>query len=139
MSPTVVATGQLTGATVLMVPIVLGSTTRQASSHPVVLSVVARAIAFILYFNLITSAGATNASLVTLLVPVSAIMLSSAFSWRAVKGVRACRNDIDHGEPDHHRRPAVSPLPVAEILILGRCKSPRFNRQKTREFCGRPG
>ena len=36
-------------------------------------------LAEILYFNIIASAGATNASLVTLLVPASAIMLGTAF------------------------------------------------------------
>jgi drug/metabolite transporter (DMT)-like permease len=44
-----------------------------------VLAVVTTAFAFILYFNLIASAGATNASLVTLLVPLSAIMLGAVF------------------------------------------------------------
>lgn len=87
MSPTVVATGQLTGATILMVPIVFAFYSPASiitSSGSIWLSVLALAVfttafAFILYFNLIASAGATNASLVTLLVPVSAIMLSSAF------------------------------------------------------------
>ncbi|UZX45665.1 DMT family transporter (plasmid) [Agrobacterium sp. 13-2099-1-2] len=87
ISPTVVAAGQLTGATVLMVPVVLALYSPASivtSSGPIWLAVLALAIfttafAFILYFNLIASAGATNASLVTLLVPASAIMLSSAF------------------------------------------------------------
>lgn len=87
ISPTVVATGQLTGATVLMVPIVFASYSPAGiitSSGPIWMAVLALAVfttafAFILYFNLIASAGATNASLVTLLVPVSAIMLSAVF------------------------------------------------------------
>ena len=37
------------------------------------------ALAYILYFRLISTAGATNASLVTLLVPLSAILLSTLF------------------------------------------------------------
>ena len=44
-----------------------------------VLAVFTTALAFILYFNIIASAGATNASLVTLLVPASAIMLGAVF------------------------------------------------------------
>jgi drug/metabolite transporter (DMT)-like permease len=44
-----------------------------------VLAVFTTAFAFILYFNLIASAGATSASLVTLLVPVSAILLGATF------------------------------------------------------------
>jgi drug/metabolite transporter (DMT)-like permease len=87
ISPTVVATGQLTGATVLMVPIVFvlySPTAIMTSSGFIWMAVLALAVfstafAFILYFNLIASAGATNASLVTLLVPVSAIMLSAVF------------------------------------------------------------
>lgn len=87
ISPTIVATGQLTGATVLMAPIVFvfyHPASIVPSSNSIWLSVLALAVfttalAFILYFNLIASAGATNASLVTLLVPVSAIALSSAF------------------------------------------------------------
>ena len=87
ISPTVVATGQLTGATILMLPIVFffySPTDIVTSSVPIwmavlVLATLTTAFAFILYFNLIASAGATNASLVTLLVPVSAILLGTVF------------------------------------------------------------
>lgn len=87
VSPTVIATGQLTAATIIMVPIVFllhGPTEIITSSVPIWMAVLALAVfttafAFILYFNLIASAGATNASLVTLLVPVSAIILSAVF------------------------------------------------------------
>lgn len=87
ISPTVVATGQLTAATILMIPIVFtfySPAEITASSMSIWMAVLAlgvftTAIAFILYFNLIASAGATNASLVTLLVPVSAIMLGLMF------------------------------------------------------------
>jgi drug/metabolite transporter (DMT)-like permease len=41
------------------------------------LAIFTTALAFILYFNIIASAGAINASLVTLLVPVSAILLGA--------------------------------------------------------------
>lgn len=41
------------------------------------LSVVATAFAYLIYFRLLAEAGATNASLVTLLVPVSALILGS--------------------------------------------------------------
>jgi drug/metabolite transporter (DMT)-like permease len=83
ITPSVVATGQLTASTVLMLPIVFFLYSPRAivtSSITIwaavsVLAVFTTAFAFILYFNLIASAGATNASLVTLLVPVSAILL----------------------------------------------------------------
>ena len=45
----------------------------------VALSLLSTAFAYILYFGLVASAGATNASLVTLIVPVSAILLGVAF------------------------------------------------------------
>jgi drug/metabolite transporter (DMT)-like permease len=87
ISPTVIAAGQLTGATILMVPIVfiLYSPSEIVTSDisiwmaVLVLATLSTAFAFILYFNLIASAGATNASLVTLLVPVSAILLGAIF------------------------------------------------------------
>jgi drug/metabolite transporter (DMT)-like permease len=87
MKPTLVATGQLTAATVLMAPIVFlfyspaEIVTSGVSIWMAVLAlaVLTTAFAFILYFNLIASAGATNASLVTLVVPVSAIMLGAVF------------------------------------------------------------
>jgi drug/metabolite transporter (DMT)-like permease len=87
IQPSVVATGQLTVSTLLMAPIVLllySPAAIATSSIPIwaaigVLAVFTTAVAFILYFNIIASAGATNASLVTLLVPVSAILLGRVF------------------------------------------------------------
>ncbi|WP_238322343.1 DMT family transporter [Vibrio mexicanus] len=43
------------------------------------LAVVSTALAYVLYFNILEAAGATNALLVTLLVPVSAIILGAVF------------------------------------------------------------
>ena len=37
------------------------------------------AIAYLLYFSIVAKSGATNASLVTLIVPVSAILLGTIF------------------------------------------------------------
>jgi drug/metabolite transporter (DMT)-like permease len=85
--PAVVATGQLTASTVMMLPVVLamhGTVGLFEASAPVwtavlALALVSTAFAYILYFNVIASAGATNASLVTLIVPASAILLGIAF------------------------------------------------------------
>ncbi len=85
--PVVVATGQLTASTIVMMPIVLlFYSPRDIVSANIsiwlavgTLAIVTTAFAFTLYFNLIASAGATNASLVTLLVPASAIILSTVF------------------------------------------------------------
>jgi drug/metabolite transporter (DMT)-like permease len=43
------------------------------------LALLASALAYILYFRIVATAGATNASLVTLIVPVSAILLGAVF------------------------------------------------------------
>ena len=85
--PVIVATGQLTASTIIMVPVVLfwsGTAGLFAASPPVwaavfSLALLSTAFAYILYFSLIGSAGATNASLVTLIVPVSAILLGFLF------------------------------------------------------------
>lgn len=85
--PPVIATGQMTASTVMMVPVALFAVGPAglfaASPHVwaavVSLAVLSTAFAYILYFNLVASAGATNASLVTLIVPVSAILLGTAF------------------------------------------------------------
>jgi len=87
MKPSLVATGQLTASTVIMIPIVFllyrpdEIITSNASiiAAVIALGTVTTAFAFILYFRLIASAGATNASLVTLLVPASAILLGVVF------------------------------------------------------------
>jgi drug/metabolite transporter (DMT)-like permease len=85
--PAIVATGQLTASTIVMIPVVLfwnGPADLFAASPPVwaavfALAMVSTAFAYILYFGIIGSAGATNASLVTLIVPVSAILLGFVF------------------------------------------------------------
>jgi drug/metabolite transporter (DMT)-like permease len=43
------------------------------------MAVLSTALAYILYFRLLASAGATNAILVTLLIPVTAIVLGALF------------------------------------------------------------
>ncbi|WP_192243216.1 DMT family transporter [Mesorhizobium silamurunense] len=82
----VIATGQLTASTVIMIPVVLahGPAGLFSASPPVWaavlgLALLSTAFAYILYFNLVASAGATNASLVTLIVPVSAVLLGFLF------------------------------------------------------------
>ena len=87
MPPAIVATGQLTASTIIMLPVVLlwsGPAGLFAASAPVwaavfALALLSTAFAYILYFGIIGSAGATNASLVTLIVPVSAILLGFIF------------------------------------------------------------
>ncbi|MBZ9797909.1 DMT family transporter, partial [Mesorhizobium sp. ES1-4] len=81
------ATGQLTASTIIMIPVVLlahGPAGLFSASPPVwaavlALALLSTAFAYILYFNLVASAGATNASLVTLIVPASAVLLGFLF------------------------------------------------------------
>ena len=83
MPTTAVATGQLTASSLILLPIILIVDTPWTLSMPsanvwlsvLALGSVSTALAYILYFRIIKTAGATNAALVTLLVPVSAILL----------------------------------------------------------------
>lgn len=83
----VTAVGQLTASTIIILPLSIAVDHPWALSTPplhamlavAALAVIATAFAYILYFRLIAMAGATNASLVTLLVPPSAIMLGIVF------------------------------------------------------------
>lgn len=83
----VTAAGQLTASTLIMLPVVLlHDRIWQLPVPPaatvgaiLALALLSTALAYILYFKLISTAGATNASLVTLLVPPSAILLSTLF------------------------------------------------------------
>lgn len=85
--PAIVATGQLTASTVMMIPIVLivhGTGGLFAASAGVwaavlALALLSTAFAYLLFFGLVASAGATNTSLVTLIVPASAILLGVTF------------------------------------------------------------
>ncbi len=85
LAPQLVATGQLTAATIIMIPVVmivngpqgLFEASPAAWAAILALALASTAFAYIIYFALIRSAGSTNASLVTLLVPISAILLGT--------------------------------------------------------------
>ena len=87
LSPMSVTTGQLTAGALMMLPFML--LVDQPWSQPmpplaawgsiVALALVCTAFGYVLYFRLIDSSGATNALLVTLLVPPVAILLGSLF------------------------------------------------------------
>ncbi|MCF3639354.1 DMT family transporter [Rhizobium sp. TRM95111] len=80
--PPVTATGQLTASTILMLPVALTLDTPWSLPVPsagalacvLALALVSTAFAYILFFRIMAQAGATNTSLVTLLVPPSAIL-----------------------------------------------------------------
>jgi len=86
LPPLVSATGQLSASSILILPVALLVDRPWSLPVPgaeVVLSVVAlallsTALAYILFFRVLASAGATNVMLVTQLVPVSAMLLGVA-------------------------------------------------------------
>ena len=83
----VTAAGQMTASTLIMLPVALIHDQPWALAVPPVhvmaavlaMALLSTALAYIIYFRLIATAGATNTSLVTLLVPPSAILLSFLF------------------------------------------------------------
>jgi drug/metabolite transporter (DMT)-like permease len=83
ISPLVTATGQLTVSTVLLLPLALyfdqpwtlPMPGLAASAAVLGIALVSTAFAFLLYFSILATAGATNLLLVNFLVPVSAILL----------------------------------------------------------------
>jgi drug/metabolite transporter (DMT)-like permease len=87
VSPIAVTTGQLTASALVMLPLALvvdrpwtmAMPSLQAVGAIVALGVVSSALGYVLYFRLIDRAGATNALLVTLLVPPVAILLGALF------------------------------------------------------------
>ncbi|MEP6343670.1 MAG: DMT family transporter [Maricaulaceae bacterium] len=97
LSPLIVATGQVTMATLILLPLmiiidkpwidlVIPLDVIWAISGLVIFSTV---IAYILYFRLIASAGATNAALVTFLIPISAILLGVTILGETFTGLQA--------------------------------------------------
>lgn len=87
LSPLSVTTGQLTAGALLMLPLALlvdrpwldDLPSLKAIGAISALAVICSAFAYLLYFRLIDRAGATNALLVTLLVPPVAILLGGLF------------------------------------------------------------
>ncbi len=87
VNPIVVAAGQLLMSSLIMLVLVLAfeAPSQLLASSVTVwaavggMAIFSTALAYILYFRLIATAGATNAVLVTLLIPVTAILLGSIF------------------------------------------------------------
>lgn len=87
INPTITAAGQVTASAIIMAPIALIIDGPLHFAGPslgtwaaiIGLAVLSTAIAYVLYFKILESSGATNLLLVTLLIPVSAILLGSLF------------------------------------------------------------
>jgi drug/metabolite transporter (DMT)-like permease len=87
INPIATAAGQLIGSTLVLIPLVL------VFEHPLSLpapslatwqaiaglAIISTALAYVIFFRILATAGATNLLLVTFLIPVSAIMLGTLF------------------------------------------------------------
>jgi len=85
VAPAMVATGQLSASAVMMLPLALlvdrpwlrAPPTLEAWLALAALALFCTTLAYVLYFRLIETAGATNSLLVTFLIPITAILLGS--------------------------------------------------------------
>jgi drug/metabolite transporter (DMT)-like permease len=83
LSPYITATGQLTCSALIMIPITLLVDKPWMMHMPgpriwgsvIALALVCTALAYVIYFRILATAGATNVLLVTFLIPVSALLL----------------------------------------------------------------
>ncbi len=87
IAPLSVAFGQVTASALMMLPVMilvdqpwsLPAPTAQAVTAVLALGLLSTALAYIIFFRILERGGATNISLVTFLIPVSAILLGTLF------------------------------------------------------------
>ena len=87
LPPLVVTTGQLTASALMMIPIALLHDGIDGFLHAgigswtaaLALALVATAIAYFIFFELVRTAGPSNTSLVTMITPVTAVLLGALF------------------------------------------------------------
>lgn len=87
VTPMTTATGQVVASSVLLVPLMLvidrpwmlDTPSMAAVGALIGLAALSTALAYVLYFRILSTAGATNLLLVTFLIPVSAILLGVLF------------------------------------------------------------
>ena len=87
IDPLVTSTGQVCASSLILLPLACIVDTPWKLGMPEIevwgaifgIAIFSTALAYVLYFRLISTAGAINASLVTLLIPVSAVILGSFF------------------------------------------------------------
>jgi drug/metabolite transporter (DMT)-like permease len=98
ISPLVTAAGQLMGSTAIMLPLVLLVDRPWTLSMPgastiaalLALALASTAAAYVIYFRILATAGASNLLLVTFLIPVSAVILGTGVlgeelaSWQVI-------------------------------------------------------
>lgn len=94
LSSSVSATGQLIGTSIIMLPIIviidqpwtLMMPSAGAGGAVIAMAILSTALAYLIFFCLLETEGAVNASLVTLLIPVSAIFLGVGILGEALAG-----------------------------------------------------
>ncbi len=87
IAPLKIATGQITASTIMLIPVTLlvDRPWRLPPPHLHVwaalfgIALLSTALAYLIYFRILAVAGATNLMLVTFLLPISALILGSAF------------------------------------------------------------
>ena len=95
ISPLHTALGQVTASSFILVPLALMIDTPWASALPsqatifaiLGLAILSTAGGYLLFFNILKRAGATNVSLVTLLIPPSAIAMGMLFLEETLQGI----------------------------------------------------
>lgn len=93
ITPMVTATGQVIASSALLVPLVmvvdqpweLPLPSLTAMGAVIGVAAISTALAYVLYFRILATAGATNLLLVTFLIPVSAILLGMVFLGEALQ------------------------------------------------------
>jgi drug/metabolite transporter (DMT)-like permease len=87
MPPMVIAAGQMTASTLVMIPLTILVDRPWALALPsasvvwalVALALLSTAVGYLLFFTVLGRAGATNVTLVTLLIPPNAVLLGALF------------------------------------------------------------
>jgi drug/metabolite transporter (DMT)-like permease len=94
LAPILLATCQVTASTLMLLPVALAVDRPWRLPFPgtgvlaavIALALLSTACAYILYFRILASSGATNILLVTFLIPVSAILLGVTFLGERLEG-----------------------------------------------------
>ncbi|MCB1759939.1 MAG: DMT family transporter [Gammaproteobacteria bacterium] len=94
VDPVVTAAGQVTASSLVLAPLAIGFDQPWLLPLPsilviaaiVILALLSTALAYILYFRLLATAGATNLLLVTFLIPISAILLGTLLLGESLSG-----------------------------------------------------
>lgn len=93
VDPVVTAAGQVTSSALILLPVTFYLEQPLSLAMPeidtfgaiIALAILSTAVAYILYFRILASSGATNLLLVTFLIPVSAIILGSLLLNESLK------------------------------------------------------